>query len=98
MKVKIIKRTLKESLNEDSILDILKLIGEAHDKIMEAQDLISDIVEYDEYEDEDYEESTLYSSLEYILDDLEASLSEYDYMGEDDPVEAFKDALKDASE
>lgn len=95
MKVKIIKRTLKESLNEDSILDILKLIGEAHDKIMEAQDLISDIIEY---EDEDYEESTLestlYSSLEYILDDLEASLSEYDYMGEDDPVEAFKDASK----
>jgi len=87
MKVSIAKRKLKEELNHRELFEILHLIGQAHDKIMEAQDLLSDL----QYEYEDEEDEELLSTLEYILDDLESALSEHDYMGEDDSVEAFKE-------
>lgn len=87
MKVKVIKRKLKEEWDKKSLLSVLKLIGEAHDKIMEAQDELSYLK--DEYDDMDAVEVDLLDTLEYILDDLESDLSEHDYMGEDDPVEAF---------
>lgn len=86
MEVKVIKRKLKESLGDDGILEILSLIGKAHDLIMEAQDKIGDLrYEYDDIEDD------VLDVLEDALDDLESSLSKYDHMGEDDPVESFKE-------
>lgn len=86
MKAKVVSRKLKEALDNNSILDILKLIGEAHDKIMDAQDLLNDLKE-----DNDDE---LLDALEYdVLDDLEASLSEFDFMGEDNPLEALKEKV-----
>ena len=86
MKVRI-KRKLKEELSSGELLKILQLLGEAHDKIMEAQDELSDLM----YEHEDDDEDELLTTLEYILDDLESALSEHDYMGADDPVENFKE-------
>lgn len=71
-------------MEEKSIVyQILNLIGEAHDKIMEAQDLVTP------------GEDEFPSELVDILDDLEASLSEWDMMGEDDPEEAFKEKMID---
>ena len=81
MKVKL-REDFDENL-KDHLLEICRLIGKAHDEIMEAQDELSN-VKYD------YDEEVL-DALEEVLDDLEASLSEYDFMGEDDPVEAFKE-------
>lgn len=86
MKARVVSKKLKEDLDNNSILDVLKLIGEAHDKIMDAQDLLNDLKE-----DNDDE---LLDALEYdILDDLEASLSEFDFMGEDNPLEALKEKV-----
>ena len=50
MKVNIVKRNLKEGINHKNLLEVLQLIGQAHDKIMEAQDIISDL-KY-QYEDD----------------------------------------------
>lgn len=90
MEVKIVSRRLKEGLGEcdDAILEILGLIGKAHDCIMEAQDRLSE-VRYSECDEGEVEE--MLDSLEYILDDLESDLSEHDHMGDEDPVEAFKE-------
>lgn len=93
MEVKVIAKKLKESLNSDSILSILKLIGEAHDKIMEAQDELSSLM-YDLDDEDIAEEENTLGALEEILDTLEADLSEHDHMGEDDPVEAFKETIE----
>ena len=92
MEVKIITKKLKESLDSDSILSILSLIGEAHDKIMEAQDELSNL-KYDLDDDDIAEEEDTLGALEEVLDSLEADISDYDFMGEDDPVEAFKDKV-----
>ena len=92
MKVKVVNRKLKEEFDlNDCILKVLKLIGQAHDKIMEAQDELSYAEDESYDEDNDYSEVDLIDSLEYSLDDLESALSEYDFMGEDDPVQAFID-------
>lgn len=92
MKVKVVNRKLKEEFDlNDCILKVLKLIGQAHDKIMEAQDELSYAKDEADEEDNDYSEVDLIDSLEYSLDDLESTLSEYDFMGEDDPVQAFID-------
>ena len=72
----------KDSKCKDSKADIMKicvLLGEAHDKIMEAQDLVDDLA----YDDE------LPSDAIYDLEDLEAALSEFDFMGEEQPADAF---------
>lgn len=72
-------------MKEKSIVyQILHLIGEAHDKIIEAQDLV------EPGEDE------FPTELCDVLDDLEAELSEWDMMGEDDPEAAFYEKLDDA--
>lgn len=70
-------------MEQSNIYKILQLIGEAHDKIMEAQDLV------EPGEDE------FPAELSDILDDLEADLSEWDMMGEDDPEAALQDKLGD---
>ncbi len=74
-------KKLKDSIKdeEDPKLTICRLLGEAHDKIMEALDLVEDL----ENEDE------LPSSLRYDLEDLEASASEFDFMGESNPVDVL---------
>lgn len=85
MKIKLVEK-LNEGVDENlkkHLLAICKLIGEAHDKIMEAQDELSN-VKYD------YEEDIL-DIVEDSLDDLEASLSEMDFMGNDDPVKELED-------
>lgn len=104
MRFKAAKSTLTEDVSTPNsnaeatrrafIFNILMKIGEAHDKIMEAQDDIAD-VRYDDIEDEDDSEfvSGTLDNLGYILDDLEAELSEYDFMGEDDPVTACLDKI-----
>lgn len=83
-----------EATRRAFIFNILMKIGEAHDKIMEAQDDIAD-VKYDDVRDDDDSEfvSGTLDNLGYILDDLEAELSEYDFMGEDDPVTACLDKI-----
>lgn len=86
MKIRLVEK-LNEGMDDnlrEHLLEICKLIGAAHDKIMEAQDELSN-VKYD------YDEEIL-DDVEYALDDLEASLSEMDFMGSDgDPVEDLKD-------
>ena len=79
MKIRLTENILHEGFTKDDLNEICKLIGAAHDKIMEAQDLC----DWDAPEE-----------LSYLLDDLEASLSEYDFMGEDDPTQAMIDALE----
>lgn len=79
MKVKLVESLLKESIDKEELFQILKLIGQAHDCIMKAQDKIQDL-SY-EYEDE------IIDSLSYDLDDIEASVSELDFMDSDDPVQ-----------
>lgn len=79
-------KTVKEEKVEDDENDIQKLcrlLGEAHDKIMEAQDLASDLIG----------EGVFDSDLEYALDDLEADLSQFDYMGESNPARALMEAF-----
>ena len=81
---KILKRKddSKKSMKDDedsNLLKLCKLLGEAHDKIMEAQDLVKDLIEAGEVDD----------SLEYDLDDLEADCSNFEFMGENNPVEAL---------
>lgn len=71
----------KDKINDDEGVDdvmlrICKLMGEAHDKIIEAQELASDL----------YDAGMINSNLEYILEDLEADLSQVDFMGEDKPT------------
>lgn len=67
--------------DEDPTLRLCKLLGEAHDKIMEAQDLAKDLIEANE----------LGQDLEYALEDLEADLSEFDFMGEGDPAAGLRE-------
>ena len=88
MKVRIEARKLRESLGYKELFDVLLAMGQAHDKIMEAQDLLEDL-EYRHYDDDEGEDAAI-PVLREILEDLEATLSEQDYMGEDDSVEAFR--------
>lgn len=79
-------KMVKEEKVEDDENDIQKLcrlLGEAHDKIMEAQDIASDLIG----------EGVFDSDLEYALDDLEADLSQFDYMGESNPARALMEAF-----
>lgn len=61
---------------EDEILQLARLMGEAHDKITEAKDLCESLEN----------EGKLSSELGYTLEDIEADLSELDFMGENDPA------------
>lgn len=79
MKVRLVEKLLKEGVSKEELRTILELIGEAHNKIMEAQDELSSL-SYD-YDDD------IITDLGYALDDLEAELSEYDFFGNDDPVQ-----------
>lgn len=79
MKIRLTENILHEGFTKDDIRTICDKIGRAHDFIIEAQDLCG----WDAPEE-----------LSYLLDDLEASLSEYDFMGEDDPAQAMIDALE----
>ena len=79
MKAKLVETILKEGVSKDQLNVILKLIGEAHDKIMEAQDEL-DTLSY-EYDDE------ILDCLSYDLSDLESSLSELDFVGSDNPTQ-----------
>lgn len=80
MKVRLVEKLLKEGVSKEELRTVLELIGEAHNKIMEAQDELSSL-SYD-YDDD------IITDLGYALDDLEAELSEYDFFGDDDPVQA----------
>lgn len=60
---------------ENEVDQLARLLGEAHDKIQEAKDL-SESLEND---------GIINSSLGYKLEDLEADLSELDFMGNEDP-------------
>ena len=83
MKVRLVEKFLREGVSKKDLEKILYLIGEAHDKIMEAQDELSSLGY--EYDDE------IIDNLSYDLDDLEASLSEFDFVGDEDPVQACLD-------
>ena len=63
----------------DEILELARLLGEAHDKLMEALD------KCEELENED----KVGSSLRYAIEDVEADLSDLDFMGESDPKDAL---------
>ena len=60
---------------EDEVLKLAKLLGEAHDKIIEANELAESLES----------EEKISSSLVYAIEDVEAPLSELDFMGENDP-------------
>ena len=64
---------------EGSLDKICRLLGEAHDKIMEALDLVEDLEN----------EGMVNSALRYDLEDLEADASELDFTGEGDPKAAL---------
>lgn len=64
---------------EDEVLEACRLIGEAHDKLIEAMDLVESLENQD----------ILSSELRYALEDIESPLSDLDMMGESDPREAM---------
>lgn len=66
---------------ENDFLKLARLLGEAHDKIMEALDLAEDLENQD----------LVGSGLRYALEDLEADASDFDYMGESNPDEVLKE-------
>lgn len=61
------------------IRELVRLLGEAHNLIIEANDLAGDLER----------DSLIDSSLLYEIEDLEAAASELDFEGEGDPVEAL---------
>jgi len=63
----------------DERLELARLLGVAHDKIIEALDLAESL------ENED----KISSDLRYAIEDIEAPLSELDFMGESKPVEVM---------
>lgn len=69
---------------DDEVLHVARLLGEAHDKIIEAMDLVESLEE----------EETIGSELRYALEDVEAPLSELDFMGESDPKFALLNAFR----
>lgn len=79
------KQVKEEKVGDDEtdIQKLCRLLGEAHDKIMEAQEIASDLIE----------EGVFDSDLEYALDDLESDLSQFDYMGESNPARALMEAF-----
>ncbi len=81
MKAKLIEKVLKEGLDEE-LLRVCRLLGEAHDKVMEAVDIVTDLDYFDEDADVD--------SLLEAIEDLDHYISEFDFMGEDNPVEELK--------
>ena len=64
---------------EDEILEACRAIGLAHDKLIEAMDLVESLEN----------EGKISSSLRYALEDVEAPLSELDFMGESNPKEVM---------
>jgi len=82
-KVEAMKKDSKVKDSDDALLRLCQLLGEAHDKIMEAQDLINN-----DLDDCDCD----LSSLEYEIEDAEAILSEFDFMGNANPVKAMRKA------
>ena len=81
MKAKLMEKLLKEGLDEE-LLRVCRLLGEAHDKVMEAVDIVTDL----DYSDEDTDLDNLLEAIE----DLDLYISEFDFMGEDNPVEELK--------
>ena len=73
------KKKAEDSLEQDGVHQLALLLGEAHDKIMEAQDLAKDLVN----------DEILADDIEWDLSDLEAEVSEFEFMGEDDPAAAL---------
>lgn len=70
-------KEVKDDMNDLS--NLARLLGEAHDKIMEALDLAEGLESSEE----------ISSELVYRLEDLEAAASELDFTGEADPVEVL---------
>jgi hypothetical protein len=81
MKAKLMEKLLKEGLDEE-LLRVCRLLGEAHDKVMEAVEIVTDLDYFDEDTDLD--------SLLEAIEDLDYTISEFDFMGEDNPVEELK--------
>ena len=78
------KKNLKESYSSDKEEDVLELaraLGTAHDGLIEAQDLLDDLVGREIISSDLYDE----------IMDLESDVSKYDFMGEDDPVQVLLD-------
>lgn len=75
------KDSIKDKDDEDPKLTICKLLGEAHDKIMIALDLVEDLEN----------ENELPSSLRNDLEDLADSASEFDFMDKSNPVGVLMD-------
>lgn len=93
MRIKTINESLLISNEQDEnelinkmTLKVLQLIGRAHDDIMHAQDVVDGVSGIDEL---NQNSESIIEALKNFLEDLEASLGEMDYMGYDDPVEAF---------
>lgn len=84
MKAKLIEKVLKEGL-DDELLRVCRLLGEAHDKVMEAVESI----EYLDFFGQDADLNSLFDALE----DLNHYISEFDFMGEDNPVEELKNTF-----
>lgn len=75
-----VKEETKMKDEDNPVLRICKLLGEAHDKIMEALDVVEDL---------ENSGAVMNSQLRYDLEDLEADLSELDFMGEAHPESAL---------
>lgn len=69
----------KKVKDSDEIEMLIKLMGEAHSKIIEALDLAQSLEQEDK----------ISSRIVYELEDIEAPLSDLDFEGEDNPKEVF---------
>lgn len=74
-KIKVLEIKDSEENSVDQVNKVCQLLGEAHDKIMEALDLAEQL-ENDGFVD---------YTLRFAIEDLESEASELDFMGEPDP-------------
>lgn len=93
MRIKTIDESLLVSNEQDEnelinkmTLKVLSLIGRAHDDIIHAQDVVDGVSGIDGLSQTS---ENIIEALKNSLEDLEASLGEVDYMGYDDPTDAF---------
>lgn len=88
MKVKLVEE-LKErddSFNK-SMEEVLSLLGQAHDKVNEALDILNDLnSEYDVESDEIALEEFIWN-----VEDLESDMSNFDLMGEESPLDTWEE-------
>ena len=78
----------EEENYDERIAAVCRLLGEAHDKVMEALDIIEELENADVVD----------SYLRYDVEDLESDLSDFDFMGENNPVEHLMEKYKASEE